>query len=62
MYIFLSKVNKLRMKSCLLVLIVLILIQSTIGYLIPKVAVKVLKPNGLQMLLMQGCVAEVDAF
>lgn len=49
------------MKSCLLVLIVLV-IQSTIGYLIPKVEVKVLKPSGLQMLLMQGCVAEVDAF
>lgn len=45
------------MKSCLLVLIVLI-IQSTIGYLIPEVAVKVLKPSGLQILLMQGCVAQ----
>ncbi|CAO1390700.1 unnamed protein product [Diamesa hyperborea] len=42
------------MKSCLLVLIVLILIQSTIGYLIPKVAIKVLKPTGLQLSLMQG--------
>lgn len=43
------------MNSCLLVLILLLIIESTItiGYLIPNVAVKVLKPPGLQM-IMQG--------